>query len=162
MEVNEGWRTMPYLADGSVGIGLVLDQYLAHRKDEQFATAAAQIRRAAGSAFYVEPGLFWGRAGMVLYLAESRRSGVPGTDQLLDAQIRRLGWHAIDYRGHPAFPGAELLRLSMDLATGTAGVLLAVGSARHSDPVSLPFLRPSTNPEGTSPSGTTRPATERR
>jgi hypothetical protein len=58
MEVNEGWRTMPYLADGSVGVGLVLDHYLTHRQDEQFAEAAAAIRRAAESPFYVEPGLF--------------------------------------------------------------------------------------------------------
>jgi hypothetical protein len=35
-----------------------------------------------------------------------------------------------------------LLRLSMDLATGSAGVLLALGSALHDAPVSLPFLGP--------------------
>jgi hypothetical protein len=33
-----------------------------------------------------------------------------------------------------------LLRLSMDLATGTAGVLLAMGTALHDEPVGLPFL----------------------
>ena len=32
LEVDEGWRTMPYLGDGSVGIGMVLDDYLAHRR----------------------------------------------------------------------------------------------------------------------------------
>src|SRR5262249_22524797 len=68
MQVNEGWRTMPYLADGSVGIGLVLDHYLTYREDEQFAEAAAAIHLAAESPFYVEPGLFDGRAGMILYL----------------------------------------------------------------------------------------------
>jgi hypothetical protein len=41
-----------------------------------------------------------------------------------------------------AFPGEQLLRLSMDLATGTAGVLLALGAAFHADPVHLPFLAP--------------------
>lgn len=61
MEVNEGWRTMPYLADGSVGIGLVLDQYLAHRSDDQFGDASGRIRRAARSPFYIVPGLFHGR-----------------------------------------------------------------------------------------------------
>jgi len=35
-----------------------------------------------------------------------------------------------------------LLRLSMDLATGTAGVLLATGAALHDEPVTLPFLAP--------------------
>ena len=44
------------------------------------------------------------------------------------------------YQGNLAFPGEELLRLSMDLATGTAGVLLALGAALHDEPVGLPFL----------------------
>ncbi|HEV2061816.1 MAG TPA: hypothetical protein VGR12_03105, partial [Solirubrobacteraceae bacterium] len=56
------------------------------------------------------------------------------------AHVRRLGWHALNYRGDLAFPGQELLRLSMDLATGTAGVLLAVGTALHDEPVELPLL----------------------
>jgi hypothetical protein len=30
----------------------------------------------------------------------------------------------------------------MDLATGTAGVLLALGAALHEEPVHLPFLGP--------------------
>ncbi|MGH3920524.1 MAG: class III lanthionine synthetase LanKC, partial [Pseudonocardiaceae bacterium] len=94
MEVNEGWRTMPYLADGSVGIGLVLDQYLAHRSDDQFAEAAAGIRRAAQSPFYVEPGLFHGRAGMILHLSH----GCAPRDRTVADQIRRLAWHAIDYQ----------------------------------------------------------------
>lgn len=140
MHVNEGWRTMPYLAAGSVGIGLVLNQYLAHRHDDQFAEAAGRIRRAALSPFYVEPGLFQGRAGMILYLSH----GCSPQDHVVGDQIRRLAWHAVDYQGWAAFPGEQLLRLSMDLATGTAGVLLAVGAALHPAPVHLPLLAPST------------------
>ena len=139
LEVNEGWRTMPYLAEGSVGIGMVLDRYLAHREDDQLAVAAGQIRRAARSPFYVEPGLFHGRAGMILCLSADRDRRA-GRDPTVDEHIRRLAWHAIDFRGHTAMPGEEMLRLSMDLATGTAGVLLAVGAALHSVPVTLPFL----------------------
>jgi serine/threonine protein kinase len=137
LSVNEGWRTMPYLADGSVGIGLVLDEYLTLRADEQFAQASAQIAGAAEGAYYGQTGLFAGRAGMILYL--SRR---PGTAAVVATHIRRLGWHALTYKGHLAFPGDQLLRLSMDLATGNAGVLLALGAALHTRPVHLPFLAP--------------------
>jgi tRNA A-37 threonylcarbamoyl transferase component Bud32 len=140
MQVNEGWRTMPYLADGSVGVGLVLDHYLAHRHDDQFAAAVAAIRRAAESPFYVEPGLFHGRAGMILHLSHGYPTGTAARHGTVAAQLRRLAWHAIDYQGYLAFPGEELLRLSMDLATGNAGVLLAVGAALHPEPVHLPFL----------------------
>ena len=140
MHVNEGWRTMPYLADGSVGIGFVLDDYLAHRQDEQFADAADAIRTAAECAFFIEPGLFWGRAGMILYLSRTPPSA--RRDAVVASHIRRLAWHAASHRGHLAFPGEELLRLSMDLATGTAGVLLALGAALGDEPVGLPFLEP--------------------
>jgi serine/threonine protein kinase len=133
MEVNEGWRTMPYLAEGSVGIGLVLDHYLRHRPDQEFQDASAAIARAARSPMYVQPGLFAGRAGIVAYLAARR-------DPELSAQVRRLAWHALSYGGGLAFPGEQLLRLSMDLGTGTAGVLLAMAMARRERPVSLPLL----------------------
>jgi tRNA A-37 threonylcarbamoyl transferase component Bud32 len=138
LEVDEGWRTLPYLAQGSVGIGFVLAEYLAHREDERFSEAAGRIRRAASSHFYVQAGLFSGRAGMILYL--SHRRGQEGVPDAVADQIRRLQWHALAYEGHLAFPGNQLLRLSMDLATGTAGVLLALGAALHDEPVSLPFL----------------------
>jgi tRNA A-37 threonylcarbamoyl transferase component Bud32 len=141
LHVNEGWRTIPYLAMGSVGIGLVIRRYLAHRTDDELADAADAIRLAACSLFYVQSGLFGGRAGMVLYLSDGRRPGEP-PDAALAAQIRRLRWHALTFEGHLAFPGDQLLRLSMDLATGSAGVLLALGAALHDRPVHLPFLGP--------------------
>jgi len=141
MQVNEGWRTEPYLDQGSVGIGLVLDHYLTHRPDEQFTEAAAAIRHAAESPFYVEPGLFHGRAGMILHLSRKYRTGTAARHSTVAAQIRRLAWHAIDYQDYLAFPGEYLMRLSMDLATGNAGILLAVGAALHSEPVHLPFLK---------------------
>jgi hypothetical protein len=143
MEVDEGWRTMPYLAEGSLGIGLVLDEYLTVREDEEFASASTAIARAARSPLYVQSGLFAGRAGVVAYLATRERAaadrGDP-PDPELAAQLRRLAWHGIPFLDGLAFPGEQLLRLSMDLATGTAGVLLAVAMARHDPPALLPLI----------------------
>ena len=140
LEVNEGWRTMPYVDGGSTGIGIVLDEYLARRPDEGFAQASKGIRQAARSAMYILPGLFTGRAGILLYLAGRVPAGelVDGPDVL--RQVRNLSWHALPYGGGTAFPGTGLLRLSMDLATGTAGVLLALGAALHDRPVHAPLL----------------------
>lgn len=136
LEVNEGWRTMPYLDGGSIGIGLVLDEYLRRRRDEQFATAAAAAAGAARSPMYILPGLLTGRAGVLLYLAGRAPAGDPDVAR----QIRNLAWHALPYGDGMAFPGSGLLRLSMDLATGTAGVLLALGAALHDQPVRAPLL----------------------
>jgi serine/threonine protein kinase len=140
MEVNEGWRTMPYLATGSAGVGVAVDQYLDRRPDEQFAEASEAIYRAAQATMYVQSGVFAGRAGMLLYLAG--RAEDPRTDPVVQAQIRGLAWHAMPYADGIAFPGDQLLRLSMDVATGTAGVLLALGAARHETPVHLPLIVP--------------------
>lgn len=142
LEVNEGWRTMPYVADGSAGIGMALDEYLVHREDGQFLEALGPIGKAARAQFYIEPGLLYGRAGMILFLGRRHAPGTAWRDPAVAQHIRRLGWHGLSYHGHLAFPGDQLLRLSMDLATGTAGVLLALGSALHGTPVQLPFLPP--------------------
>lgn len=139
LEVNEGWRMMPYLADGSAGIGLVLDEYLAHREDESFASAAEAIRKAARAGFYIEPGVFYGRAGMILHLAHGAEAETADGEAIAD-QVAYLDWHAMDYQGRLAFPGENLLRLSMDLASGTAGVMLAVAAAVGYERAHLPFL----------------------
>ncbi|MER6038652.1 class III lanthionine synthetase LanKC [Streptomyces sp. NPDC001835] len=169
LEVDEGWRTLPYLGDGSVGIGMVLDDYLAHAGDggERFSSlartaddaretaflahaagAAAEfeqartgIRTAATSRFYAQPGLFQGRAGMILHLARGLTADA-GRERL-EQQIAGLGWFAMAYQGQLAFPGNQMMRLSMDLATGTAGCLLALASALDAERAAhLPFLPP--------------------
>jgi hypothetical protein len=143
LEVDEGWRTMPYVGDGSVGVGLVLDDYLGHAPDaaEELGAARAGIVTAATCRFYAQPGLFQGRAGMILHLA---RTSAPEADRArLAGQIAGLGWSAMTYQGQLAFPGHQMMRLSMDLATGTAGCLLALGAAVGNAPdAHLPFLPP--------------------
>jgi tRNA A-37 threonylcarbamoyl transferase component Bud32 len=134
LQVDDGWRRLPYVGSGSAGIGMVIDQFLAHRAHEGFAAAAAQIRLAANSGFYAQAGLFNGRAGMIAYLAGTAHAGA------VWEQADRLGWHAVHYAGGVAFPGDMLFRLSMDLGTGTAGVLLGMAAALAPHGAALPFL----------------------
>jgi class III lanthionine synthetase len=142
LQVDEGWRVLPYLGGGSVGIGMVLGEFSRHRRIGAFSEAAAAIRPAAHSAFYAQPGLFNGRAGMILYLASQHPPGSAGDETHVAGHIRRLAWHAVRYGGGLAFPGDMLFRLSMDLATGTAGVLLALAAALSPQGAGLPFLGP--------------------
>ncbi|MFC5143969.1 class III lanthionine synthetase LanKC [Streptomyces aureoversilis] len=153
LEVDEGWRTMPYLGDGSAGIGMVLDDFLAHAPDpDPYLTEARDgILTAARSRFYAQPGLFQGRAGMILHLARTTAPGA--TAEHLAAQVRGLSWYAMSYQGELAYPGSQMMRLSMDLATGTAGCLLALAAALGDDgarppagPAQLPFLAPPRGP----------------
>ncbi|MGX1274432.1 class III lanthionine synthetase LanKC [Streptomyces phaeoluteigriseus] len=145
LQVDEGWRTMPYLGAGSVGIGMVLDDYLARRDDEEFARARNEIVAAAQAMFYAQPGLYRGVSGMVLYLGRTTATA-PGTGpEAIRRQLDALAWHAMSYRGRLAFPGEQMMRLSMDLSTGTAGCLLAVASVLGDRPAGLPFLPPLPN-----------------
>ncbi|WP_214107807.1 class III lanthionine synthetase LanKC [Acrocarpospora catenulata] len=125
LQVNQGWRTLPYLEEGSAGIALVLERLLKHRPDPELQKDLEALRLVTRSRFFVQPGLFNGRAGLIL-AARADRELVAGLD-----------WHALPYgKDGLAFPGDQLLRLSMDFATGTAGVLFALSAAP------LPFLRP--------------------
>ncbi|MGW1209305.1 class III lanthionine synthetase LanKC [Streptomyces sp. NPDC002499] len=147
LQVDEGWRTMPYLGAGSVGIGMVLDDYLTHREDAEFARARKEIVAAAQAMFYAQPGLYRGVAGMVLYLGRTTATA-PGTGpEAVRRQLDALSWHAMSYADRLAFPGEQMMRLSMDLSTGTAGCLLAVASVLGDAPAGLPFL-PSLRPSG--------------
>ncbi|MEU3600978.1 class III lanthionine synthetase LanKC [Streptomyces sp. NPDC006798] len=140
--VVEGKRLMPYLGAGSAGIALVLDEYLAHRPDERFEAARRAIAPGAGSAFYVQPGLYRGVAGLVLHLARTPAVDPAERDRAIARHLGLLGLEATPYQGELAFPGEQLMRRSMDLATGTAGVLLALGAVFGDSPATLPFLTP--------------------
>ncbi|MFF0742782.1 class III lanthionine synthetase LanKC [Streptomyces sp. NPDC004111] len=157
LQVNEGWRTMPYLGAGSVGIGAVLDDYAAHRPGpdagddaDAFTRARREIVAAAQATFYAQPGLFRGAAGMVLHLSRTTAGG-PGTRPAdVRRQVDALARHAVPYQGQLAFPGEQMMRLSMDLATGSAGCLLALAAACDEGPrpaAQLPFLPPLRRPE---------------
>ncbi|MDQ0986798.1 class III lanthionine synthetase LanKC [Streptomyces sp. V2I9] len=137
--VVEGRRLMPYLGSGSAGIAAVIDAYLAQRPDPALEEAGRALLPAARSAFYVQPGLFRGSAGLLAHLAATPLCEGADRQRAIDRHLDLLGSHVLAYGGGLAFPGEQLMRLSMDLATGTAGALLALGAA-HGAPIGLPFL----------------------
>ncbi|GHJ15455.1 MULTISPECIES: class III lanthionine synthetase LanKC [unclassified Micromonospora] len=149
-QVDDGWRVLPYLAAGSAGIAMVLREFLRHRPSDELGTVLGELTRAACAEFTVQSGLFNGRAGLLALLLGLDRSDVPvvaadGGGMTVADLVRRhvaaLSWHAVAYRGGLAFPGDQLERLSTDLATGAAGVLLVLWAAARRAPVPvLPFL----------------------
>lgn len=148
LQVNQGWRTLPYLDEGSVGIGLVLERYLQHREDADLAEALPALQSVTRCGFSVQSGLFAGRSSMIAGHGMAIRRDAPDTGLLSG-----LRWHALPYAGGLAFPGNQLLRLSMDFATGTAGVLFALGTVLQDRRICLPFLtttppRSERRPEG--------------
>ncbi len=144
LQINEGWRSLPYLASGSAGLALVLLRLLRFRKVPAYEEALEQIQLALTPSFTIQSGLFNGRAGFIYTLAEIADSAyaTPNTFRLLDMHAAALRDHAVIHGTGIHFPGDQLLRLSTDLATGSAGIALALdryaqvrhGRARPSSP----------------------------
>ncbi|WP_433359716.1 class III lanthionine synthetase LanKC [Streptosporangium sp. CA-115845] len=133
----ESNRYLAYLGGGSGGLALVLSQYLARRSDPDFTSVIEGVRRALRAPFSRHPALFMGRAGTI---ATFRLLGLPEDRPLIREHMRRLSWHALSYQGHLAFPGNQLMRLSMDLETGSAGVLVALSVAFDQSASVIPVL----------------------
>ncbi|GHC40852.1 class III lanthionine synthetase LanKC [Streptomyces cinnamoneus] len=138
LQVNDGWRSVLYLGTGSTGIGLALAAFLQHRADAGFTEALGAIRKAARCQFTVFPGLFDGRAGLLYFLTAAGQD--EADDTALRGHLRDLWRHAVPHGDGLAFPGQHLVRLSMDLATGSAGVLLAMDAAHRRTDHLLPLL----------------------
>ncbi|BFU45300.1 class III lanthionine synthetase LanKC [Krasilnikovia sp. MM14-A1004] len=141
-QLLEANRYLTYLGTGSSGLALVLARYLAHADADRaardgFPAAIDGVRTACRAVFVRHPFLFEGRAGTIAAL---RLLAVPEDRPLIRAHVRRLGWHALSHRGQLAFPGNQLLRLSMDLATGGAGILAALGVAFGPNAAIIPAL----------------------
>lgn len=157
LQVNEGWRLLPYLGAGSAGIGVVAAQLLPHAASPDRCHEWLEgVQAAALADFTIEPGLFQGRAGLIVFLTTLRSLGLstPRTDEALRHHLSQLRLHALRRPDGIAFPGQGLLRVSCDLATGSAGVLLALEAGARADspqPAAplFPLLLPAA--EGSSP-----------
>jgi serine/threonine protein kinase len=123
MQVKKGHRHLPYLDEGAAGIALVAREYLDHAEDPAVAHFVAAAAPCFASSYVREPGLHHGRAGLVAAL--SMLGGARHEAALLTS-IGNLTWHAVPKEDGLHVQGAGLLRLSADLATGSAGLLLAL------------------------------------
>ncbi|WP_050371203.1 class III lanthionine synthetase LanKC [Streptomyces acidiscabies] len=117
---DDGWTpgsagTRPTFAAGSGGTAMVLKEYLAQHPDAQYELACDTVLRSALDCVPHTAGLFHGFAGVLL--TATRLGGT--------TQARQLRLYEVPHEGMPAFLGLENVRLTTDLATGAAGVLLA-------------------------------------
>ncbi|MGV1008119.1 MAG: class III lanthionine synthetase LanKC [Dermatophilaceae bacterium] len=144
---DEHGRVLLYLSSGSIGVGLVVRELLgaldadgASPTGKRAAHASALraaldgIRHTCDTEFSIMPGLFEGRAGVLagsLLLDEGRRAA---------RHVDDLAWHLVAHDAGLAVPGFGLIRLSMDLASGSAGVMLALHMAQSTAGSLLPAL----------------------
>jgi hypothetical protein len=140
-DAEEGWSAgavgaRPTFAAGGGGTAMVLREYLDQRHEPRFALACESVLRTALDCVPHTAGLFHGFAGVVL--AATRLAG-PAEAAAVERLTGRVGLYGVAHEGRPAFLGLENVRLTADLATGAAGVLLAL-RAPDTAPGSLAFL----------------------
>ena len=131
LEVRDGSRTLPTLADGSAGLGLAIILYLAEVGDPELERALPGIERACSAELVIHAGLFDGRAGMMLFLVELARSerGSGETSQIVLRHAQHLRWSAVRTPEGITFPARDLERTATGLAHGAAGVLIGLDAA---------------------------------
>ncbi|WP_158884580.1 class III lanthionine synthetase LanKC [Amycolatopsis anabasis] len=135
-----GTRTLPYVAIGSAGVAMAAEELAVHRPDAESVAKLPGLRQSCRGEFVIHPGFLYGRAGLMVTLAMGRNRGHDASaERAIETHLARLAWYAMPYRDGLAFPGNQLLRLSMDVKTGGAGVLLALAATLDGSPA-LPFL----------------------
>ncbi|MBB4686848.1 class III lanthionine synthetase LanKC [Amycolatopsis jiangsuensis] len=139
LQVRDGMRRMlPYAGIGSAGILLVAEQLARHRPQARVCRSLPALREACRGEFVIHPGLLYGRCGLAAALAAAAEPDRRAREAI-DLHLARLSWHAVPFRGGLAFPGNQLLRLSTDVSTGSAGVLRTLAALLDGTEL-LPFL----------------------
>ncbi|MFD9704410.1 class III lanthionine synthetase LanKC [Lentzea sp. NPDC059081] len=141
LQVRDGTlRTLPYVGIGGAGIALVLTELARTAPNRPCVAKLPELLTGCTGEFVIQPAFTLGRAGLMATLAHANRDlRDERFDHAVEMHRKALGWHAVRYGDGLAFPGVQLRRLSMDLNTGGAGVLLALASTVDATPP-LPFL----------------------
>ncbi|MFI6100295.1 class III lanthionine synthetase LanKC [Lentzea sp. NPDC051213] len=141
LQVRDGsLRTLPYVGIGGAGIALVLTEFAKIAPERPCVEKLPELLSGCTGEFVIQPAFMLGRAGLIATLTQATRlTPDERFERAIQRHLKALGWHAARYGGGLAFPGVQLRRLSMDLNTGGAGVLLAIASTVDGRSP-LPFL----------------------
>ena len=115
--------TFPYWRFGSAGVGSALIRFYEILKEDRYRDLAARAARYGSTKYAVLPGQFYGLSGigelmLDMYSATGDRTYLDDAQQV----ARKILLFQISTNAGVAFPGEELLRISNDLGTGSAGV----------------------------------------
>ncbi|MGO1661657.1 MAG: class III lanthionine synthetase LanKC [Canibacter sp.] len=126
LQSAQGHRQLPYLSMGSAGFGVVLPKIPRDAVDGAVIDAVPQLLKATIATVCVCPGLFNGYSGLAL-----GRSGMQTFLELetydprdLSDVLKAFAMQTAD--GAALFAGDSGLRLTADVASGSAGILLAL------------------------------------
>jgi lantibiotic modifying enzyme len=115
----------PYWIQGSAGVGSVVIRLHHHLGIARYLPIAERIARDLFIKFTVNPGLFQGLAGIAEFMLDMHR--FTGDDAYLDRAFdmaETILWFKLERAGGVAWPGRWLDRITLDYASGAAGIAL--------------------------------------
>ncbi|MFE9334860.1 class III lanthionine synthetase LanKC [Streptomyces sp. NPDC006925] len=138
LQMHSSSRLLPYLAEGSGGVALAaLALPEAQAADLDAHGVVLGALRAGAVQVVVQGGLFNGRSGLA-YLLSHALVRLPDWRAELHAHLRSLALHVAPFEDGQVLHGDQLVRLSTDLATGSAGALIALKAAQTPGSCLLP------------------------
>ncbi|MGY9066689.1 class III lanthionine synthetase LanKC [Streptomyces sp. CAS3] len=138
LQMHSSNRLLPYLAEGSAGVGLAalaLPEAQAASIDADGILEGAA--RAGAVQVVLQGGLFNGRSGLAYLLSHALTRSARWQGEL-DRHLRALSLHLAPFKNDQVLHGDQLVRLSTDLATGSAGAILALKAAQSPGSCLLP------------------------
>lgn len=138
LQMHSSNRLLPYLAEGSGGVALAalaLPEVQATNIDASGVVLGAV--RAGAVQVVIQGGLFNGRSGLA-YLLSHAVVRLPDWREELDTHLRALALHLAPFENTQVLHGDQLVRLSTDLATGSAGAIIALKAAQTPGSCLLP------------------------
>lgn len=139
LEFDEGWRTLPYLGVGSLGVGLAILELQRVTDTEIFSDSLSGIDAAATYYQCGQASLAHGLSGFLIYLMRRvRHRPSAALEEVISSHLQSLRLHSVTDETGLFFRGNQNLRLSADYLTGASGVLAALNEIFDDKP-SLPF-----------------------
>lgn len=122
--VKDRTRTLPYLSGGSAGIGMVLAQLQPYLEAGKWQAEFDGLSQICDAKCYYNVGLFRGLAGLIAL----NNVMICLTDKKTyeDLLIETLNIYILENEGRYYCPGDFCYRLSGDIFSGAAGVLLSI------------------------------------
>jgi uncharacterized protein YyaL (SSP411 family) len=112
----------PYWRIGGAGVGTVALRFHAALRDERYLQMARKIARQLAGAYTVFPTNFYGMAGIGNFFVDMHgRTEEQAYLQEARRFVDRVMLFALEKPSGLVFPGEELLRISTDYGTGSAG-----------------------------------------
>ncbi|MDF2013893.1 class III lanthionine synthetase LanKC [Priestia megaterium] len=126
-QVKDASRFVPYLAGGSAGIGLAMIELRNLLHEKKWERELSGIGLLTKSKCFYSSGLFRGLTGLIVTAnAIDIEFNLQGKENHIDKSLETLNLYLLEDEGRFYVPGDYSYRISGDIFSGSAGMLLAL------------------------------------